>query len=388
MAYTAAEMRLIAAVLTVGVLALSVILPAQSIRPEAITNDAIGWMRVYNFPAAPKPVVIDHRTYSVGQLSIANQMANWIQATYTPTGALGDAVRFVSERLSPYNQYTASLPQSYGAYAKVYTDLKYDAAKKIVPASNANVTWSIGANVFVGETALDLSTAERHYFTMPPFTLQHPSGGDLEKRSNVSAHAVLGKYPSWYQRNSVNGNRRFVFITRDFKLPYTRLTRGEYLDVMHAAVTRRYAEEKKKLDAEHNRKYAEIALKNLEAEHARRLVVLQTNREKYNARLTEPAEIYTDQPSSLLNHPDVFEGNGGSHNRLPVYTIDPALTERAKTDQPQWIVVSWTAADGRDPVLAHLQQTVLTRFNFEYLRDYFFAPERVKGQAYAPLLAP
>ena len=358
---------------------------AQSIKPEEIKNEAIGWMKVYNFPAAPKPVVVDHRTYSVGQLSIANQMANWLQATYAPTGGLGDAIRFISERLSPYNQYTASLPQSYGAYAKIYTDLKYDAAKKIVPASNSNVTWSIGANVFVGETALDLSTAEHHYFTMPPFTLQHPSGGDLEKLSDVSAHAVLGKYPSWYQRNSVNGNRRFVFITRDYRLPYTRLTRGEYLDVMHAAVTRRYAEEKKKLDAEHNRKYAEIALKNLEVEHARRLVVLQTNREKYKARLNEPAEIYTDQPSSLLNQPDVFDGTGGSKNRLPVYTIDPAVTERAKSDQPQWIVVSWTAADGRDPVLAHLQEAVMTRFDFQYLHDYFFAPEKVKGQAYSPL---
>ena len=361
---------------------------AQPITRESIKDDAIGWMRVYNFPAAPKPIVVDHRTYSVGQLSIANQLATWIQATYTPTGGLGDAVRFASEKLSPYNQYTASLPQSYGAYAKVYTELKYDAAKKMVPASNSNVTWSIGANVFVGETALDLSTAERHYFTMPPFTLQHPSGGELEKLSDVSGHPVLGKYPSWYQRNSVNGNRRFVFITRDYKLPYTRLTRGEYLDVMHAAVVRRYADEKKKLDAEHNRKYAEVALKNLEVEHARRLEVLQANREKYKTRLNEPAEIYTDQPSSLLNQPDVFDGTGGSKNRLPVYTIDPALTERAKTDQPQWIVVSWTAADGRDPILAHLQQTVLTRFNFQYLRDYFFDPDKVKGQAYTPLLAP
>ena len=375
------------AFISICVLAATSISPAQSIRPETIKDAPIGWMRVYNFPAAPKPIVVDHRTYSVGQLSLANQLANWIQATYTPTAGLGDAIRFASEKLSPYNQYTASLPQSYGAYAKIYTDLKYDAARKIVPASNSNVTWSIGANVFVGETALDLSTPERAYFTMPPFELQAygPEALALEKHADVSAHPVLRKYPTWFQRNSVTGNRRFVIMTRDYKLPYTRVTRGEYLAVMESAVMRRYDDTTKKLQADTNKRYAEIALKNLDGDHAKRLAVLQANREKYKNRLNEPAEISTFAPSSLLNYPDVFEGTGGSNVRLPVYTIDPAATERARSDQPQWLVVSWTAADGRDPVLTHLQQTVTTRFNFEYLHNYFFEPEKVKGQAYAPL---
>ena len=139
--------------------------------------------------------------------------------------------------------------------------------------------------------------------------------------------------------------------------------------LMEAAVLRRYAEEKKKLDGDANRKYAAIALKNLEADHARRLSVLQENRDTYKARLNEPAEISTFAPSSLLNEQDIFEGTGNSALKLPVYTIDSAITERAKTDQPQWIVVSWTAADGRDEVLTHLQQSLLMRFDLEYLRN-------------------
>jgi len=365
---------------------LSTMASAQSVRPETIKDDAIGWMRVYNFPAAPKPVVVDHRTYSIAQLSIANQIANWLQASFMPTGALGDAVRSVSEKLSPYNQYTASLPQSYGAYAKLYTDLKYDAARKIVPATNSNVVFSILANGFVGEVALDLSSAERIYFTLPPFALQGGEAGKvLEKTADVSAHPVLGKYPRFFQRNSVNGNRQWVFLTRDYRLPYTTVTRGEYIMAMQAAVMRRYAEEKKKLDGDANRKYAEIAIKNLERDHAARLAMLKTATEKYKGRVNEPAEISTDQPSSLLNYADVFEGTGNSGYSLPVYTIDPAVAERAKSEQPLWILVGWTARDGRDPVLDHLQEAVTTRFNFEYLHNYFFAPEKVKGQAYSPL---
>ena len=358
---------------------------AQSIRPETIKDEPIGWMRVYNFGPPTKPVVVDHRTYSIAQLSIANQIANWLQASFTPTGVLGDAIRSISERLSPYNQYTASLPQSYGAYAKLYTDLKYDAAKKMVPATNGNYVFSVLANGFTGEVALDLSSPERIYFTLPPFDLQGGEAGKaLEKQADVSSHPVLGKYPTFFQRNSVNGNRRWIFITRDYKLPYTKVTRGEYITAMDAAVKRRYAEEKKKLDAEHNRKYAEVALANLERDHAARLVKLQAAREKYKARLTEPAQISTESPSSLLNDEDLFDGTGNSGFSLQVYTIDPAVTERAKTGQPEWILVGWTARNGVDPVLDHLHEAVTKRFNFEYLHDYFFAPEKVKGQPYTP----
>ena len=379
-------MRFGAIAFTACTLLSSMTASAQPIKPETIKDDPIGWTRVYNFPAAPKPVVVDHRTYSIAQLSIANQIANWIQASFTPTGALGDAIRSVSEKLSPYNQYTASLPQSYGAYAKLYTDLKHDAAKKIVPATNSNYVFSVLVNGFTGEVALDLSSPERIYFTLPPFDLQGGDAGKaLDKAADVSSHPVLGKYPTFFQRNSVNGNRRWVFITRDYKLPYTMVTRGDYITAMDAAVKRRYAEEKKKLDAEHNRKYAEIALQNLERDHAARLVKLQAAREKYKTRVNEPAEISTDQPSSLLNYEDLFEGTGNAGFKLQVYTIDPAVAERAKSAEPQWILVGWTARNGVDPVLEHLQKAVTTRFNFEYLHNYFFAPEKVKGQAYSPL---
>ena len=234
--------------------------------------------------------------------------------------------------------------------------------------------------------ALDLSSPERIYFTLPPFELQAGEAGKvLEKAADVSSHPVLGKYPTFFQRNSVNGNRRWVFITRDYKLPYTRVTRGEYITAMDGAVMRRYAEEKKKLDGDANRKYAEIAMKNLERDHAVRLAKLQAAKEKYKGRVNEPAEISTEQPSSLLNYEDLFEGTGNAGFTLPVYTIDPAVAERAKSAQPEWILVGWTARNGRDPILEHLQEAVTTRFNFEYLHNYFFAPEKVKGQAYSPL---
>jgi hypothetical protein len=67
-------------------------------------------------------------------------------------------------KLGPYNQNTAALPQSYGVYGKLYTDLKYGPNRTIERASNSHLTWDIQANGFYGEPADVLSTPEHYYF--------------------------------------------------------------------------------------------------------------------------------------------------------------------------------------------------------------------------------
>ena len=358
---------------------------AQPIPAAAVKDQPIGWMRTVAFPAPPTPVTVDTRTYSAAQLGTARKLIGWMQSTYIPIGGLGDLVVSVSEKLGPYNSNTAALPQSYGALARIYTDLKYDSGGKIVRASNSHIVWSIMVNGFYGEPADALSTPERYYFTLPAFAQQAFGGEDLEKAVDLSAHPVLGRYPSYFQRNSVNGNRKFVMLTRDDRLPFVAVTKGEYLSVIEAAVARLYAAEKKKVDGESNPNAREAFTKALDDRQARRLATLANNKEKYKGRLSEPATVSTTQPDALLeNVPDVFEGRGGSALRLQVYTIDPGSVAGAKTDTPQWIVVSWTAQLS-DPASRHLHEAVIKAFNFRYLHDYFFEPEKVKGQAYAPL---
>ena len=81
-----------------------------------------------------------------------------------------------------------------------------------------------------------------------------------------------------------------------------------------------------------------------DANTARRVAVLDANRQKYRNRLQEPAELQSEQPTVIIeNATDVFEGGGGAPNRLTVYAIDPKMMELAKTDAPQWILISWTA---------------------------------------------
>jgi hypothetical protein len=362
---------------------------SQGIPAREIQDQVLGWIKVYNYKAATQPITLDHRVYSAAQLSIAQQFANWMQASYVPKGALGDVLQIRNARLSAYNQNTAAWPNAYGALGKLYTQLKYDANKKIVPLTSDSVNFGIEANGFYGEPVDTISTPERAYFTLPTFA-QQGYGTELDEAADVSRHPMLKQFPTRFVRNSRTGNRRVVVLSRDRRHPFVPVTKGEYLQAMEAAVTKKYDTEKQKIARENvgNQKSIDYFMGYLNTNHAKRVEVLRSNQEKYKSRSQEPAEIWTQEPGVLLeNYPDVFEGNGGSPTRLPVYTIDPRVVDLCRTDAPQWIVIYWTA-QLNDPVSLSLHEAMLNNFNFQYVYDYFFDADKVKGQPYTPLRSP
>ncbi len=60
----------------------------------------------------------------------------------------------------------------------------------------------------------------------------------------------------------------------------------------------------------------------------------------------------------------------------------------AKPDQPQWLVIRWDLGMERQPYFLHLHESILNNFNFDFVYNYFFNPEKVKGQTYKPLRSP
>jgi hypothetical protein len=201
---------------------------------------------------------------------------------------------------------------------------------------------------------------------------------------------VLGQFPGFFMRNSVTGNRKYVLLSKDHRLPFVAITKGEYLDALDEAIGRKRGAEKKRItEAEQgDQKRIDIAMKYVDELTAKRTAVLAKNREKYRNRLQETAELPTGEADVMLeNAPDVFERDGASGRRLPVYTIDPRLAELCKTDAPQWIVMSWTAQLNQ-PVSRSLHEAILNNVNVEYIYNYFFDPGKVKGQLYKPLRSP
>jgi hypothetical protein len=372
-------MRLRAGLIGSFAIALSAPLLAQPIPPASIADKEMGWIKVYDFKPASEPLKVDTRVYSAAQRTIAVDLANWMQASYSPIGGLGDVVR-------TFPGTGPAVPQSYGVVGKIYVELKYGANRKIEPFTASSLSWNVMVNGSFGEAAMVLSTPEHYYFTLPTFAEQGYEE-DLEQAVDLSGHPFLRRFPGWFQRNSVNGNRKFVLLSKDARLPFVKLTRGEYLDAVGAAITQAYAKEKKRITEAEQGDQERIArfFADYEKRTAKRREVLEANRAKYRNRLQEVAEIWKTQPDIMLeNFPDVFEGNGGTRMRLPVYTVDAATLERCRSGPPQWIVVSWTG-QLNDPANKHLHDAVVNQFNIEYIYNRFFDPEKVKGLPYTPL---
>ncbi|MEO5562819.1 MAG: hypothetical protein ABIR18_05270 [Chitinophagaceae bacterium] len=361
---------------------------AQPISARSIEDSVIGWMKVYNFKGIKESKKVDDKIYSAAQLSICDSFANWIQASYIPKGGLGDVKKTVSEKLGLYNQNTAGLPQSYGAYSKTYTELKYNTSMKMEPFTNSHLHWGIMTNQVIGSPTDALNTPTQYYFTLPSFVEQGYSE-ELDKVFDLSAHPVIQRYSTYFQRNSVTGNQKSVLLFKDKRSPFIKITKGEYLQVTEAAINRLYEKEKKKIyeTEKNNQRGIDYFMKYLNDKNEKRIQCLKNNKEKYKNRVQETAEIFTTEPDAMLeNYPDVFEGNGGSL-KLPVYKIDPSIVMLCKKDQPQWVVVTWTASIN-DPIGKQLHDAVINNFNFEYVYNFFFDPEKVKGQAYKPLRSP
>ncbi|HMG93355.1 MAG TPA: hypothetical protein VK589_25030, partial [Chryseolinea sp.] len=370
---------------------------AQPIPRQSIENDIIGWMKVYHFKGAKEPKKIHHRLYSVAQLSICDTLPNWMQASYMPKGALGDVKKTLSPQLGLYNQHTGGQPQSYGAYSKTYIELKYNSSKKLEPFTNSNVYWGVIANQIPGDWPVrDICTPNQYYFTMPSFESSEigPERAkelyDLSKIENLKPYLTL-----WVKNTGFGGGNEVVLLCKDNKSPFVKISKGEYLKEMEKAIPRYYEGEKKKISAREQGVQERVnrEVKQLDEKIERFTDGLNRNKDKYKNRLDELA-MTGAQPSlnDLDNGRDLFSGGyltdpESTSGRLPVYKVDPTMAELCKKDKPQWIMISWNYSPN-DPIEKHQHESIINNFNFDYVYNFFFNPEKVRGQPYKPLRSP
>jgi len=372
------------------------IVSAQSISPKSLQDSVIGWMKVYNFKGIKESKKVDDKLYSPAQLSLCDSFANWIQASYIPKGGLGDVKKSVFEKLGQYNQHTAVLPQSYGAYAKTYVYLKYNSSHKMVPENNLGAYWGLYANEVPGWAIRDICTPTSYFFTMPSF--EYALGGEEETRKihDMTSIPNIKPYISfWVKDIEAGGGTDYVLLCKDNKSPFIKITKGEYLQALESAIPRFYETEKKKISEAEQGDQQRIAasVKYLDEKIERFNEGIKKNKEKYKDRLDELATS-SPQPSlyDMDNGRDVFTGSyltdpESISRKVPVYKVDPQMAELCKKDKPQWILVSWWWSP-QDAVEKYMHESIINNFNFDYVYNFFFDPEKIKGQPYKPLRSP
>jgi len=371
-------------------LCFSVAATAQPISPESIENDFIGWKKVFHFKGTKEPKKNGNHLFSANQMSLCDTLANWMQASYVPKGGLGEIKKAISGYLGANNQYEAGIPQNYGAYSKTYIELRYNNSHVIEPVTNSNVWWGVYANGMPGGwPAVDLCTPTTYYFTLPG------ADADLDentkKQLDISAHPNIKPYISFWTRNEGYGRgREAVLLCKDNKSPFVKITRGEYLQALEAGISQYYEKEKKRIREANpgNENAIAYEMKGQTERRDQRIAAVKKTREIYKGQLDEPATITESQASvSVESYADVFNGTGGSKEKYVIYKVDPAIAELCKTDKPQWIMVRWDYWPG-DRMEQQQHEAILNNFNFEYVYNFFFAPEKVKGQPYKPLRSP
>lgn len=369
---------------------------AQRIPPQLIKDSVLGWIKVYNFKGYKETKKVDDKLFSSAQLSICDSFANWMQVSYLPKGAMGDVKRSVSEKLGLYNRHTAGKPQGYGAYAETYMQLKYISNGKIIPLTSDNVEWSVFANGVPGDWPVrDICTPTQYYFTMPTAETE-VDDERIKEQLDLTKQATIKPFISFWIKNMGFGSgRENVLLCKDNKSPFIKITKEEYLQALENAIPNYYAKEKKRItEAEQgNQQRMIFPLKNLDEKIEGFNTGLKKNREKYKNRLGELAST-NSQPglSDLANGRDVFSSQyltdaESNSARYAVYKVDPAIIELCKKDKPQWILVSWDYYP-RDAIEKQQHEAIINNFNFEYVYNFFFTPEKVKGISYTPLRSP
>lgn len=318
-------------------------------------------------------------------------IVSWLQQSYTPKGALGQAFKLVNDKLGPYNQHMRSAPQYYGASTKTLIELRKNAQGKWEPYTNTNWFMQVAINGPIGNSVDLISTPEQYYFYIPGEDRKYNHHEELETLLGFSTHSALQPYYHWFQPKSISGTLQYVvLLCKDKVKPYVQITKGEYLDALGRAIEKD-AKEKYAWIAEEKARNSRYDASNTEQQLEKRKAAYIRLKEKYRNRLGEPAKL-SEQPSLHIEHEssfDVFE-NPSYPAEYPVYKFDPEKLKKTSSDTPQWIVIAWDAEGvaTQEEAGTHLHRSMLENIDYNYIYNYFFDPAKVRGMAYKPRQLP
>ena len=362
---------------------------------ESIADIDIGWMKVYKHPSPPQGKTLGNRVYSSKQIGYCQQFVEWMQQSYMPKGCLGDA-RYYQNAIPKFSstnsrlgnaidQHRAALPHLYGAYTRMYMFLKKDAQGQFVPQNNLSESWYIEANQlqYISKPVSFISSEEEYFFVLPDFT-DNPNGynDDDKAASNVlgfANHKNIADYKHFYVPGKIIEDLPFyiVIMTKDNKLPFEEITIGEFFTLAEKQLP-----VWQNIDPASSENFA-LAKQNL-----------QRLKQKYKNRWNDIAALKLSSTDINLydfvnakeGYVDMFES--GVQPTFPILKVTKKALALCRTDQPQWLVIRWTMGMPNQQFNLHLHESILSNFNFKYVYDYFFNPDKIKGQPYKPLRSP
>lgn len=292
----------------------------------------------------------------------------WIRQSYVPFGVLPQpSMNIYPEKATTIEPIPLTSGVSMQLWAPCYTADR----KGITRAQPASATViSIYANSIPGmEPGSWFNTTSQFYFTMDIT----PDGKCIDAESQQKFEPIINEVRSKIGGDYliyVTGKRYInVVLMPGKKLPLQPVSRSEALSVAEAGAKKANGEGKNPTDR------MQLQIKTI-----------AEMRQKYRDSLAEPAQIndmqyriYTfDSPD------DPFQGK----KLYPLYKFNPETYRLCKTDRPQWITISFEIPQREELATKKIWDAMTENFNYEYVYNYFFDPQKVKGKSYQPRHAP
>ncbi|PZR26105.1 MAG: hypothetical protein DI535_15620 [Citrobacter freundii] len=344
---------------------------AQLNKEQRIQDSVIGWDVKNYYDRNYKP-----QTTPVGKQreAIANKMAEWLKASYTPVGSLGEYQRFVG---------TVGFGLHFQPWNVGYDYL--DAQKKFRPIPEENTPAHFTANQFYGAWEIDFMNKKGECFmTFQPDG--YSSNSTIEGRRKGMDPRV---HPNVYKMKTWVNEWVTIYITPNNQLPILPVSKGELLDKAAASLdvvledikkeeTQRWQGNPKGLESA-------MAVKNEELEKTRKEI--QALKEKYKNSLNEQAMVVDYQTNWRSFHSgswDIFK-SGPNTIYYPVYKLDAATLTKMKGPTPLFLSMAVPFATKGEGTRDYELYTAITQnINYDYIYNYFFDPEKVKGVPYTP----
>ena len=329
---------------------------AQLSPEQRIQDSVIGWWSNNYWDREWRP-----QTDPVGkqkEIHLKN-MVEWMKKSYTPVGGLGTVTRY-----SQKGGYGVKFMVWNVSHDKEWTD----ANGNFKPIPEENTKFYISANKLFGAYPASFINKGTTYL----FTWQ-PDGYDAFDNNPDKDKRPAGIHPNAAKYITVRNETQSVILAPGNKLPITPVTRGEYIQLADEALANKFA-----MSNEFDKKAIDRIRKHI--------AVLK---EKYKSTIQEPALLRTMQPSMYdFDGSDPFQLSDIDKQRkmyYPLYKLTAAVLEKLKAAEPQWISITLPFKTKEDGNQLHEMYTAITEnINYDYIYNYFYDPEKIKGIAYKP----
>jgi hypothetical protein len=360
---------------------------AQPSNEQRIQDSVLGWWSIQDFKNVPKVHESHGHTFTVKTQMDMKNIIEWMKKSYIPVGGLGYFKRKF------YVDDYSNQPHSYGIDFRVWSvsfmPEFLDEKGHFKPVAEEYISFGVDVNTLTGSNAIDyMSSPTQYIFTWQPDGYQASAMDKIDRTKipDPRKHLNVNKF---FTR--ITDNDFTVYLAPNNILPLVQLTKGEYLQLAMQGIDRKLLQEKEELKAKYptdeksQHYYYEYSKKDIE----RYRTDIQKWMDLYKNNLDELAVVRDMQPNIRSFNLDPFlidEQAAKLKHYYPIYKINDATLEKCRADKPQWVAISFPVETKEDGNQAYeMYRAMLNHFNYEYVYNYYFNPDKIKGIAYKPV---